>query len=123
MGNHQQSAFQAVTAWVMAVLILCSPVLAHAHAWQLPQESEPVAQMPCHQDEDQQAVQPACPHCDKGGLSLLCDCCDQALSPTLLSQPDLQPGLFLPLGGIGAWVSIARPDPPVTDLYRPPIAS
>ena len=123
MFSYRHSTLRAFTAWVLSLLMLCSPVLAQAHAWQPQQEPEPVAQMPCHQDEDHPAAQPACPHCDEGGISLLCDCCDQALSPTLLSQPDLSPGLFLPLGGIGAWVSITRPDPPVSDLYRPPIVS
>ena len=123
MGNHQHSTLRAITAWVLSLMMLCSPVLAQAHAWLPEQEPASVVEMPCHQDRAQPASQSACPHCDEGGMSLLCDCCDQALSPTLLSHPDLRPGLFLPLGGIVAWVSLDRPDPPVADLYRPPIAS
>ena len=125
MSTHRQSTSRTLTAWLLSLLMLCSPLLAQAHTWAWQSEADqPVSgQMPCHQDQDQQPVQPSCPHCDESGMSPLCDCCEQALSPSLLSRSSLQTGLFMPRGEIVIMALLTRPDPPPTGLYRPPINS
>jgi hypothetical protein len=124
MGIHRQSTFQAVSAWVLSLLMLCSPVLAQAHAWQpMPEPVSVAGDMPCHQELSLQTSQPACTYCDESGMSLLCDCCEQALSPSLLNESTIQAGLFSPRGDVNVRAPLSRPDPPPTDLYRPPIHS
>ena len=123
MRRFGQSTFRVLTAWALSLSILCSPVLAQAHAW--PSQGEPAmsGEMPCHRDVSREPAQPACPHCDENGVSLLCECCEQALSPSLLNPLALQVGQFMPRGELDARVPPSRSDPPPTDFYRPPIDS
>ncbi len=119
----QHRGIRAVIAWALSLLLLLSPLLSQAHHHAGP--PAPVTAkdgiMPCHQM--QQAVSPktACPHCKQGGMSLQCDCCDDALPLSLPSESDVSVSLVLLLMQSHSSNPQTRPDPPPATHYRPPI--
>ncbi|MET0029360.1 MAG: hypothetical protein ABW101_17145 [Candidatus Thiodiazotropha sp.] len=119
---RQQRGTHRLMAWLLSWALIFSPLLASASPSHMPAAAHPTAgEMPCHQT--QASAERACPHCDENGLSLLCDCCDQAVSQTLLMSQGGAVCLTLELGETFQFILQTRSDPPPTLLFRPPIHS
>ncbi|MET0066825.1 MAG: hypothetical protein ABW076_10835 [Candidatus Thiodiazotropha sp.] len=122
MQPRQQPGTRSLIVWLLSWALVFSPMLAGATASQMSVPDHPaMGEMPCHQT--QASAERACPHCDENGLSLLCDCCDQAVSQTLLMSQGGAVCLTLELGETSQFILQTRSDPPPTLLFRPPIHS
>ncbi len=116
---------RAATAWIASLLLVLSPLLAQPHLPAVhPVPAHAVSgEMPCHQAQKPLLAKPACPHCEQPGFSLQCDCCDDLVSPSLLSEIGVSVALVLQPTQTLSFNPLARPDPPPSSHYRPPISS
>ncbi len=108
-------------AWLLSLLMLLMPLLGQAHNGHTPAAPVMAHEMPCHQMTPPMTPQRHCPHCDEAGITLQCDCCDQAVSPTLPGTETRTAGPVLHNLETPRFDLQARSDPPPTTLYRPPI--
>ncbi len=123
MRSLQRHGIRAVTAWVFSLLLIFSPLLARPHlpaAYPVPAHAAG-GEMPCHMAHPPVPAKPACPHCEQPGLSLQCDCCDNLVSPSLLGEVGVSVGLVMQAAQTLSFTPLARPEPPPTSHYRPPI--
>ncbi len=125
MNSQQQRGVRTLMAWLLSWALVLAPMLATAKAGHMPNGADPPAMggMPCHQSQTPATSERACPHCDENGLSLLCDCCDQAVSQTLLMSQGGEICLTQELGETFRFILRTRSDPPPNLLFRPPIHS
>ncbi len=124
MNLRRQRGVRTVIAWLLSWAMILSPMTAGAKAGHSPTMDNPtMAGMPCHQTRMPAATEGSCPHCDENGLSLLCSCCDQGMSHTLLMSLGGSVCLTLELSETFRFVLQTRSDPPPTLLFRPPIHS
>jgi hypothetical protein len=125
MNSRQQRGVHTLIAWLLSWALILSPMLATAKLGYMPTRADhpSMGGMPCHQSQTPDTSKHPCPHCDENGLSLLCDCCDQAVPQTLLTSQGGEVCLTLELGETFRFILQTRSDPPPSLLFRPPIHS
>lgn len=123
MKTQQGKNIRAAMAWLLLLLMLISPLMAQAHTWIRQAEPVMAGDMPCHQTARPVAADSLCPHCDENGVSLQCDCCDQAVSPSLPVVRSVTLGPVFRSVERFVFSTLTRTDPPPKSRYRPPIHS